>query len=366
MSLRLGLVIGFLVVVFGGVFGWQAFVAHMTDQFIASYEPPPVTVAATQVTREEWQPKISAVGGLHAIQGVEISSETPGKVVSLDFASGSSVSAGDLLVQLDATAEEAQLRALNAELVSARLDYERAKGLAKTKAVSQAQLDKAQSELDRLEAKVEEQLALIAKKSIRAPFSGELGIRQVNLGEFLSPGTPIVSLQSLNPIYTNFMLPERYLNEIAVDQTIEVSVAAFPDRVFSGTVTAISPKLEETTRNVRLQATLDNPDFSLRPGMFARVYVHVEGDPFVLTIPRTAVTYNPYGDSVFVIEGDGEDLTVLRMTITTGRDIDGRVEVVSGLVEGQRIVDTGHLKLRNGQKIKIDNSVELPQIVEAQ
>jgi len=363
MTLRIGLVIGFLVVVFGGVFGWKAFVAYKTQEYIANMKFPAVTVSAAKVRQDEWQPKIATVGSLSATQGVEISSEVPGKIVALHFNSGSAISEEDLLLELDTTAEEAQLKALSAELVGAKLDYERATELSQTSAVSKAQLDKTRSEMERLEAKVEEQQALIQKKSIRAPFSGTLGIRRVNLGEYVSAGTPIVTLQSLDPIYADFTLPERVLNAISVGQTIEVSVAAFPDRQFLGRVTAVSPKVEETTRNVHVQATLQNNDDHLRPGMFARVHVHVDGDPKVLTLPRTAVTYYPYGESVFTIEEQGEDLIVQRKQIESGREVEGRVEIISGLNEGDRVVNTGQLKLRNGQRITIDNSVVLPKVV---
>ncbi|MDH3643878.1 MAG: efflux RND transporter periplasmic adaptor subunit, partial [Gammaproteobacteria bacterium] len=198
---------------------------------------------------------------------------------------------------------------------------------------------------------------------IRAPFSGELGIRMVNLGEYVSPGTEIVTLQSLDPIFANFTLPERFLQQLAIDQSVNLEVAAYPDERFTGTVTAISPKVEETTRNVTLQATLQNADRRLRPGMFARVHVLTGGAEPVLTVPRTAITFYPYGDSVFAINKADDVLTVERRQVTSGRIRAGRVEVTVGLEAGEQIVSTGQLKLRSGQHVEIDNSIVLPDEV---
>lgn len=304
--------------------------------------------------------KIPAVGSLRAVQGVSVSSEVPGTVAAISFDSGQRVAPGDLLVQLDATAEEAELRSLEAQLQLARLDYERAKGLLQSTAVSQAQLDRAKSVMDSLAAQADEQRATIAKKAIRAPFGGTLGIRQVSIGEFVSPGAELVTLQQLNPVYADFMLPERHLQALQTGQVVEVEAAAFPGEVFVGTVTAISPKVEEKTRNVPLQATLANADGRLRPGMFARLNVLVGGMDPVLTLPRTAISFFPYGDSVFLIERQGEDRVVQRRQVTTGRIRDGRVEIVSGLEAGDEVVSVGQLKLRTGQRVEIDNSVTLP------
>ena len=229
--------------------------------------------------------------------------------------------------------------------------------------LSQAQLDRAKSVMDSLQAQVEEQAAFIAKKAIRAPFAGELGIRQVNLGEYVSPGTPIVTLQALDPIYANFALPERFLRELAVDQPLRVVVAAYPEDEFLGTVTAISPKVEETTRNVVVQATIANADRRLRPGMFARITVQTGGDHRVLTVPRTAITFNPYGESVFLINEQDGALLVDRRQVITGEIRNERVEVVSGLLADDLVVATGQLKLRAGQRVKIDNSIDLSRPV---
>jgi membrane fusion protein (multidrug efflux system) len=360
MTRRILIVATLLTLVFGGIFGWKAFVSYQTAQYLATMTRPAVVVSAVLAATESWQAQVSSVGSLSAIQGVEVSSEVPGTVAKISFESGHQANAGELLIQLDATAEYAEMRSLQAQLELARLDHARSKGLLKSTALSQAQLDRAKSVLDSLQAQVEEQSALIARKSIRAPFSGELGIRKVNLGQYLSPGTEVVTLQSLDPIYANFTLPERFLQQLAVGQGVKVEVAAFPNASFDGNVTAISPKVEEATRNVTLQATLQNPEHRLRPGMFARVFVLTGGIDSVLTVPRTAITYYPYGDSVFVINAEAQDLVVERRQVTTGRIREGRVEVTTGLQAGEQVVSTGQLKLRAAQRVAIDNSIDLP------
>ena len=355
-----------LLVVFGGIFGYKGFIAYMTAEYLANMPARTVMVSSTSAETEVWANKINAVGGLNAIQGVEVTSEVPGKVVSINFASGNHIEQGELLVQLDATAEEAQLRALQAELESARLDYNRARGLRKSSAVSQAQLDRAKAKMDSLSAQVDGQAELVSKKAIRAPFAGELGIRQVDIGELVSPGTEIVSLQSLNPIYADFSLPERFLADVAPGQVVEISGVALGGKTFEGQVTAVSPKIEMTTRNVKVQATFDNPDGVLRPGMFVQVAVVVGGEAEVMTLPQTAISFLPYGNSVWlIVEGKkdksgAEVLSVESQLVQTGRIRDGKVEVFSGISAGDQVVNTGQMKLRNGQFVSIDNSVALP------
>lgn len=352
-------------VVFGGIFGWKAFVAYKTDEYIKNMPVRTVTVASTTVETQMWHHRIEAVGSLSAFQGVGVSAKVSGQVESINFDSGTHVEEGTLLLQLDDTAEQAQLHAFRAELVGAKLDYDRARGLLRTSAVSRAQLDRSKAKMDSLAAQVEGQEDLVASKAIRAPFAGELGIRQVNVGGYVSPGTEIVTLQNLSPIYVDYTVPERHLNQVSVGQLLEVEAAAFPGVIFEGRVTAVSPKIEKTTRNIRLQATISNEDHRLRPGMFVQLAVIVGEEEGVLTLPQTAVTFLPYGSAVFVIsEVEGEAgqkvQTVAIQRIETGRIRQGRVEVKGGLSEGQVVVSAGQLKLRNGQHITIDNSVELP------
>lgn len=349
-----------LGLLFGGIFGWKAYQAAQIAAARTAMKPPAATISATTVTRESWQTTVASVGTLNAIQGVDVSAELPGVVAAVRFESGQSVKAGDLLIQQDSEAEQADLRALEAQRNLARLDFERATGLEQRSALSQAQLDRARSELDSLTARAEAQRATIARKSIRAPFAGQLGIRLINVGQFLSPGTPIVTLQRLDALYLDFNVPERYLQSFGVGGPVEITTAAFPDQIFAGTITAISPKIDEKTRNLQVRAELPNPDFRLRPGMFARVAVHAGQPEPVLTLPRTAIAYYPYGDSVFVILGTEDALTAERRHVTTGPAREGRVQILSGLEAGERVVSAGHLKLRSGQPVIIDNSVELP------
>ena len=291
----------------------------------------------------------------------QVATEVPGRVQSIRFRSGESAEAGKVLVELDAAAERAALRALEADLELAVLDLRRVEDLRQTQAVSQAQLDRARTLVQSLEARVDQHRVLIERKTIRAPFSGELGIRRVNLGQYMSPGDTVVTLQSLDPIHLDFTLPERHLSALAVDQWVRAPVAAWPQVEFAGQVTAISPELERTSRTVHLQATLPNAEARLRPGMFSQLTV-VTGDPRpVLTLPRTAIAYQAFGETVFAIEAatDGR-LTVVQRPVRVGRSRAGRVEVLEGLSLGMEVVATGQMKLRSGQRVQIDNSLELP------
>lgn len=346
---------------FGGIFGWKQHKAELSRAAVASMKPPAATVASTAVSTENWQSSVPAVGTLSAIQGVEVSSEVAGIIDSIGFDSGASLKQGALLVQLDAATELADLRALEAQLNLARLDYERATGLALRTALSQAQLDRARSQLDSLAAQADAQRATINRKSIRAPFGGVLGIRKVDVGEYLAPGTPIVSLQRLDVLYLDFNVPERYLQQVLQGQTVMLSTAAYPDREFTGTISAISPRVDDKTRNIQVRAIVPNEETLLRPGMFAKVTILSGDKESVLTLPRTAISFYPYGDSVFVILGDGEGMTAERRHVTTGRVRDGKVEVLTGVSSGDKVVNAGQLKLRSGQPVVIDNLVELPE-----
>jgi membrane fusion protein (multidrug efflux system) len=360
MIKRLVIVLLALSILFGGIFGWKGWTAHERREAMASAKPPAVVVSSATVEEALWQQTVPTVGTLRANQGVNVSAEVPGVVARIAFESGSRVAAGELLVQLDASTEEADLRSLQAQYELARLDYDRAKNLLRSTALSQSQMDRAKSALDSLAAEADAQRATIAKKAIRAPFAGELGIRQVDLGQYLSPGAEIVTLQSLDPIFVDFTVPERHLRALAPGQRVEIEVAAFPGERFAGTVTAVSPRVEETTRNVPVRATFANADARLRPGMFARVAVLTGGADTVLTLPREAISFYPYGDSVFIIGGSADDLVVDRRQVTIGRVREGRVEVVSGLALGDQVVSAGQLKLRSGQQVRIDNSIALP------
>ncbi len=325
--------------------------------------PPPAVVTATRVQSTRWAQRIEAVGDLTAIQDVAIASEVPGKIVEINFASGAPARAGDVLVRLDADEDRAQLEALRAELNLSRLENDRVVKLRGSAAFSQSQLDRTQSQVANLEAQVERQEVLLQRTVLRAPFDGVLGIRQVSLGTIVAPGAPIVRLQSLAPIYVDFTVPERHRGALSPGQTLEVSVAAWPDRTFTGEVMVVSPDVDVKSRTLKLRGQLANESRQLQPGMFATVHVILSGEQPVLTLPRTAISFFAYGESVFTIEESGDKLIVHRKPVRVGRTRGEQVEILSGLDADQRVVHTGHLKLRDGQSVVIGEGIPLPQDV---
>jgi membrane fusion protein (multidrug efflux system) len=358
MILRLVIVVMLLTLLFGGIFGWK-YRQMQQAQAIASMPPAPATVASAEVRSARWQPYLRAVGTLVASAGVFVSSDIGGLIDAIRFESGQPVEAGELLIQLDAEVDKADLQGLLAERRLAEIQFQRFRKLLREKSISRSEYDQASATLDNAEAQVASMRAKIEKKAIRAPFSGVLGIRQVNLGEYLAPGARIVSLQSLDPIYVDYSLPERNLAALEEGQEVVVQVQAYPGRSFSGRITAVDPRIDTGTRNLRLRATLENSEHLLRPGMFAEVRTVLAARENVLTLPQTAITFNPYGESVFVIEEQDGALVVQRRQVETGEVRDGRVEIRTGLAEGERVVAAGQLKLRNAQPVRIDNSAEL-------
>lgn len=325
--------------------------------------PPPATVTAARVEVVPWARRIEAVGDLTAIQDVAIASEVPGKVVGIRFESGAPVAAGDALVHLDAAEDRAQLAALQADLDLAQLEYDRVRQVRGSAAFSQADLDRARSLVASLEAQVQRQQVLLARKVVRAPFDGVLGIRQASLGDIVAPGDPIVRLQSLDPIHVDFTVPERFRGAVAPGQALEVSVAAWPGEAFYGQVRVVSPDVDVRSRTLMLQGLLANEDHRLQPGMFATVHLILGAPEPVLTLPRAAVAFFAYGESVFVIEETDGRRTVHRRPVTVGRTRDGRIEVLSGVSAGERVVHTGHLKLREGQAVELVEGIALPRDV---
>lgn len=329
----------------------------------ASFTPPPETVTTATVRRENWQPTLTAVGSVAAVQGVMLSAEMSGAVKSIAFESGATVRAGDLLVELDTAVEQAQLRSAMASADLARLNLERARELREKKMMSQADLDSAEAQAKQANAQIDNIRAIIGKKTIRAPFAGRTGIRQVNVGQFLDNGAAIVTLQSLNPVYVDLALPQQDLAQLSVGMTVRVTTDAFPDQNFEGKLTAISPEVDAVTRNVRLQATLANPAGRLRAGMFVNVATVLPRTEQVLMIPATAVLYAPYGDSVFVVEDKKDEKTgatgkVLNQRfVRLGKTHGDFVVVASGLDVDQTVVTTGVFKLRNGMNVVVDNKL---------
>jgi membrane fusion protein (multidrug efflux system) len=352
-----------LIVLIAGLAGIKYLQIERMAAYGDNFVPPPEVVTTATVQKDSWESFLTAVGSLEAVQGVVITAELKGKVVRIAFEPGSMVKSGDLLVQQDTSVELAQLRAAEAALMLAKINFDRIKKLVANNTVSQSDFDNADAKFKESEAQVDNIRAVIAKKTIRAPFSGRLGIRQVNLGQTLNEGDEIVSLQSLDPIYVNFLLPQQRLAQVKPDLAIRMTTDAFPGQVISGRITAINPQVDAATRNIRIQATLANPEERLRPGMYVNVSVVLADRIDVITIPGTSVLYAPYGDSVFVVEKkkNGENkpsaLVLNQKFVRLGEKRGDYVSVVYGLKQGETVVSTGVFKLRNGQAVVIDNTL---------
>jgi membrane fusion protein (multidrug efflux system) len=324
---------------------------------------PAVTVISAPVKEENWSPLLSAVGTVSAVQGAVVSTELGGTVSQILFQNGAEAKKGDVLVRLDTSSEEAQLHTAEADLELARSDLERTRDLAKRKVLSQADLDAAESKFQQKQGTVENMRAMIAKKEVRAPFDGVIGIRLVNVGQTIAAGQQIVQLTSLNPVYVDFALPEQHLPQLKPGLEVKVQVDALPRREFEGKITAMDAMVNTITRNVSLQATLQNPDHALHPGMFAKVEVLLPQKEKTLVIPGSAVSYAPYGDSVFVIEKKKDPKTkketqVIRQEfVRIGEARGDFVSVTKGLKAGELVVGTGVFKLRNGMDVTIDNKL---------
>ncbi len=354
--------IGVLIViaVLGGIKSLQ--ISRMIAQGKES-APPPETVTTTVVGEDTWESRLAAVGSLEAVQGVMVTAELSGKVVRIDFEAGSKVEAGNLLVQQDTSSEAADLRAAEANKDLAKLNIERLKKLLARKTIARSQYDNAEAQYKEGLARVDGIKAVIAKKNIRAPFKGRLGIRLVNLGQILNEGDPIVSLQSIDPIFVNFFLPQQHLAQVQAGLTVRVSSDALPGQMIEGKVTAINPEVDPATRNIRLQATVANRTEHLRPGMFVNVVVVLPAVRKVISVPATAILYAPYSDSVFVVKNEkgGDEkssgLVVRQQVVELGEKRGDFVAVQSGLDAGETIVSTGAFKLRNGQSVVVDNTL---------
>ena len=325
--------------------------------------PPPTTVTSVDVKQGDWQPMLTAVGSISPVQGAMISAELAGTVAEINFQSGALVKKGEVLLKLDASAEIAQMRSAEADAELARNDLDRARGLAERKVISAAEFDAAQSKYTQKKAAVENMQSAIDKKQIHAPFDGTAGIRTVNPGQMVKVGDPLVSLQALGQVFVDFSLPQQQLADVKPDLPVKVTTDAIPDREFEGKLTAVNSSIDPTTRNVMLQATLDNQDNALRPGMFGRVKVLLPQKNPTLFIPATAVSYAPYGNSVFVIEKKNDEKTkqenlILRQQfIRTGETRGDFVAVTNGLNANEQIVSSGVFKLRNGMNVVIDNKL---------
>jgi membrane fusion protein (multidrug efflux system) len=328
-----------------------------------AFKMPPDAVTSLVVKEESLSPVLEAVGSLASPQGVMLSADLPGIVTAIDFKSGTEVTNGQLLVQLDTRQEEAQLRTAKAKLELALQNLNRAQDLGQKHVIAQSAFDEAKSQYDAAVSSVEETQAAIDRKTIRAPFSGAIGIRQINAGQYLKSGDPIVQLESLDPIYVNFALPQQDVGKLSVGQGVKMQADGFPDKVFTGTITAIDSIVDATTRNIEAQATIPNPEHLLRSGMFAGVQVLLPSRKRVVMIPATSIEYAPYGDSVFVIEkmkgpDDVEYLGAREQAVVLGKTRGDQIEVITGLKEGDEIATSGIFKLRQGGAVKVNNSVQ--------
>jgi membrane fusion protein (multidrug efflux system) len=354
-AFRFVIVTVFLGVVLGGIFGykfWQT--GQMQAQM--SQPQPPAEISVVQSQTEQWTPAVKAVGSIVAVNGIDVANEVPGVIQQINFESGDLVSKGDVLIRLDAAIEEAALRTRGAEAQLARQEFQRIADLLPKRAVSQSQYDQAKANYDAANARVNEAEAQLSKKVIRAPFDGTLGIRLVDQGQYIGTGTPIVEINMLDPIYADYTLSEKNLPDVAVGYAVVATVAAAPNTEFKGTVSAINTSVNADTRSVRIRATLANRDQRLRPGMFATVSTRQPDDITVVTVPRTAISYNTYGDFAFVVEdNDQGQKVVTRRSVRSGDARENRVAVLEGLKAGETVVSKGLLRLRSGQPVKIQD-----------
>lgn len=367
MVRRMIVMLAIVGVVFAALYGFVAFRSAMIKQALAAMANPPQTVSVTTASMQDWQPKLSAIGTFKAVNGADLALEASGVVEKILFQSGENVAAGQLLLELRKDTDVARLDSLKATAELGDITLRRDQAQLKLRATSQAIVDADIANLRSARAQVAQQEAVIAQKTLRAPFAGRLGIRSVDLGQYISAGVAIVSLQALDPIYLDFVLPQQAFDGIKVGQTIQASVDAFPGRIFSGTIAAINSKVDQSSRNVQFRASLKNPDNKLLPGMFASIEISIGKIERFVTLPQTAIVYAPYGNSVFLAEkndkeaGSGAPAAALvaRQTfVQIGKTRGDQVAILSGLPEGASVVTAGQIKLKNGAPLKVDNTVQ--------
>lgn len=358
MLIMIGLVL-LLIAAIVGIKWWTI------STMIAGMKPPEApTVTTIKASYEEWQPALGAVGTLRAVRGADLALDVAGVVTRINFQSGAEVSQGQVLVQLRDDDEVAQLRQAEAAAALAKVTFDRARRQLDVKAISQADYDNAAADLKARQAAVQQAQAVVAKKQLRAPFDGRAGIVTLSPGAYVNAGTPIVTVQQLDPVFIDFHVPQRSLGELKTGQRAAITLDAFAGRVFEATVSAIDPKVDNDTRNVRIEAAAANPDGVLVPGMFANVSVDVGEQARQLTLPQSAITFNPYGETVFIVkpsakkgpDGKPEAPTAQQAFVTTGNTRGDQIAILSGLEEGTEVVTSGQLKLKNGTPLRIDNS----------
>ena len=362
MAKRLILVLGVMAVVIMAL-GFAKFRQIESAVHAGAFQPPPEAVTSLVTQREQWPASMTAIGTIEAVHGVMVSADLPGTVARINFDSGKAVREGEILVELDTRQERAQLASLEAQRDLAKVNFGRMQELVNAGVISRMDYDQATAQQKATEANVAEIRATIDRKTIRAPFSGILGIRKVNLGQYLPAGSPVVSNQSLNPIYVNVGVPQQAAAQVHVGRNLRVTTEDVAGKVFAGSVTAIDSEVDPTTRNIQVQATLSNPEGKLRPGMFVQVEMPLGASRSVIALPASAINYAPYGDSVFVItdlkDPTGKTYRGVRQQFVKVEGARGdQVAVISGLNPGEEVVTSGVFKLRNGAAVQVNNKVQ--------
>ena len=362
LAKRMVVMLGLMLLFIAAIFAWKEWQIKVGTAMAAKFAPPPAAVTTAMAKTERWQPVLSAVGSLKAVNGVTVSTDLAGIISQISFQSGASVKKGDRLVKLDGSQEEAALHTAEARRDLAKLSLDRQKNLRTSGAVSQSDYDSAESEFRQASGVVDAASALIARKTIVAPFDGLLGIRQVDLGQYLDVGAPIVPLQSTDPIYVNFSLPQENLEQIAVGKKLRVRAAGVAGDQFEGEITAIDSRFDESTRNIMIQGTIRNGENRLRPGMFVNVDVF-QPEQDVVSIPASSISYAPYGDSVFIVKDKqgphgkpGKEAQ--QQFVKTGPTRGDQVSIISGVKAGEEVVSSGVFKLRSGIPVQVNNSVQ--------
>ena len=354
-----------LALLVGGLVGFNAFRTKMITQFFANNKPPPATVTVAEAKSEVIPNLLTAVGDLAAVHQVNVTSDVNGRITEILFTAGASVKAGTPLLQLFDGPEQGDLASFKAQATMAQLSLDRAKQLAARQFGAQVTVDQAQSAFDQANAGIAKTEAIISQKLVRAPFDGELGVRKVEVGQYLTAGTQIVSLTDLSMLYLNFTVTEKDSGALQIGQIVRIKVDAWPGKTFDGKITTIEPQISADTRNIRVQATIQNPDKILKPGMFTTTTIVLPDKPPVITVPETAVDYTLYGDSVYLLnekkEEDGKTkLTVTRTFVQTGNRLEGRAEILKGLKPGDRVVALGQLKLQSGAAVTVSTDPTPP------
>lgn len=347
-----------MAILFLCIFALKGIAHFFIGRAMAATRNRPITVSTAQVTKQEWQPYVTAVGSLRAVRGVNVTTELAGMVRTIYFKPGSDVKSGELLVDLNTDTDVAQLHSLQAQAKLAQITYHRDKAQFAIGAVSKQTLDTDVATLNSDEAQVAEQAATVEKKIIHAPFTGRLGVSAINPGQYLNPGDKIVNLQSLDPLYVDFYLPQQMLSQLETGMVVTTTSDSFPGRKFRGRITTIEPMVDPATRNVEVEVTLANPRYLLKPGMF--VYAKVKNGPLqkFMTLPQTAITFNPYGEFAYIVTKGKKESTVQQTVVTVGETRGDQITVLSGLKVGDTVVTAGQLNLRNGSKVVVNNKIK--------